>query len=261
MMQANDCFNEIARYYDGLMRHVDYNRWYATVSTVADIIPQPFFHVDLACGTCKVIRKLRSIGWNSYGLDLSHPMLRTGRKEGGDIPVAAADMRSLPLPECADYVTCLFDSINFLPSIDDIARTFQEVYRILKDGGLFYFDIVTERMVTEHFAGQSWTERHGRMSTTWESEYDPRTGLSETRIRVSTGPEATIYEYMYDPSAVEQAAKDAGFTFLGIHDAETWKRPRRKKTIRMDFVAAKNPSRATARAYKGVQKEIRGMLV
>jgi SAM-dependent methyltransferase len=260
-MPANDCFNEIARYYDGLMRHVDYTRWYATVSTVADIIPQPFLHIDLACGTCKVIKKLRSIGWNSLGLDLSFPMLRTGRKEAPETPTAVADMRNVPLPQCADYVTCLFDSINFLPSMDDIARTFREVYRVLKDGGLFYFDIVTERMVTEHFAGQSWTERHGRMTTTWESEYDPRTRLSETRVRVSTGPEAVICEYMYDPADVEQAARDAGFTLFGIHDAETWKRPRKKKTIRMDFVAAKNPSRACVKAFKGVQREIRGMLV
>jgi hypothetical protein len=42
-------------------------------------------------------------------------------------------------------------------------------------------------------------------------------------------------------------------------DAYTWKAPSRK-SIRLDFVAAKRPPLALAKAYAGVRRGIRGRL-
>ena len=61
----NDSFSDLARYYDPLMRHVDYDRWYAVAAAVAALVPPPFVHADLACGTATLARKLRRNGWKT----------------------------------------------------------------------------------------------------------------------------------------------------------------------------------------------------
>jgi predicted TPR repeat methyltransferase len=95
----NDSFEDLARYYDRLMVHVDYDRWYAVAGAIAGLLPRPFLHVDLACGTGTLLRKLRKVGWNSFGLDLSVAMLRAGsrsapsRQAAGDSAGPAAARR------------------------------------------------------------------------------------------------------------------------------------------------------------------------
>jgi SAM-dependent methyltransferase len=55
------------------------------------------------------------------------------------------DMRSLSLRGRFDLVTCWFDSLNYLLEIDDLARTFAGVSRVLDDNGIFIFDVNTIR--------------------------------------------------------------------------------------------------------------------
>ena len=50
-MSAPDAFGELARYYDPLMTHVNYDRWFFTVSALADLVEEPIRHLDAACGT------------------------------------------------------------------------------------------------------------------------------------------------------------------------------------------------------------------
>src|SRR5690606_17293139 len=56
-VRMNDSFEDLARYYDRLMVHVDYDRWYAVAGAIAGLLPRPFLHVDLACGTGTLLRK------------------------------------------------------------------------------------------------------------------------------------------------------------------------------------------------------------
>lgn len=248
-MPAPDDFSDIARYYDRVMEHVDYERWFVLVTTLAQLLTPGFRHLDAACGTGTLIRRLRKVGWNSTGLDISSAMLAAGKKDGKLQATAVADLRALPLRGSVDYVTCLFDSVNFLVEDGDIPKTFCQVSQALADQGLFYFDIVTERMVTDHFENQEWTDNNGGFSTTWSSSYCRKTGIAETRLRVGSGATGVFCERIYPQKIIEQAVKDAGLTILGVYDAKTWKSPKRK-TVRIDFIAAKNPSRAMKKNFR-----------
>src|SRR5258706_4234112 len=53
--------------------------------------------LDLACGMGRHLVMLRTAGYRIVGCDLSFTLLRTGIKEYGPMPVARADMRSLPV--------------------------------------------------------------------------------------------------------------------------------------------------------------------
>jgi len=256
-MRARDGFSDLARYYDAIMRHVDYDRWYLVTRTLADLLPQPFVHVDAACGTCVLVKMLRGDGWPSLGLDLSFPMIRQGRKGlGPPPPAAAADLRALPLHGSANYVTCLFDSVNFLLDEAELRRAISEMAESLTDDGILYFDVVTERMVLEHFADQCWEEKNDTFTSTWECDYDRKAATAETRIRVNNGPEMTIYERIYKQEVVEDAVRSAGLRLLGVFDAESW-RPPGKRTVRIDFVAAKGKCHGFDKVFRKVQKKIR----
>ena len=258
-MVSADSFAGLARYYDVLMSHVAYDRWLAAVTELAALIPSPFRHLDAACGTGVLLRLVREAGWPSVGLDLSVGMLQAARKNNPDLPVVNADLRAVPMCNRFDYATCLFDSINFLPSEDDVRSAFRELAGCLSEDGLLYFDIVTERMVLDHFAGRKWTEDNGSFSSSWESEYSKRTGACRTRIRVNTGEEYEIREHVYPPARIEAAVEAAGFCLVGIFDAETWGRVRRK-TVRIDYIATKGDPRPMKKALKPIRDTMRAML-
>src|SRR5204862_1764443 len=52
--------------------------------------------LDLACGMGRHMTILQEAGYRAVGCDLSYTLLRTGMVEYGPMPVARADMRSLP---------------------------------------------------------------------------------------------------------------------------------------------------------------------
>ncbi|MEX2016830.1 MAG: class I SAM-dependent methyltransferase, partial [Candidatus Hydrogenedentales bacterium] len=107
-----DPFGELARYYDPLMAHVDYDRWFVVATAVAEslALKTPPRHLDLACGTGTLLARLRVAGWSSIGADLSPAMLRTARKSRLIDRLVCADMTALPFRNSFDYITCLFDS-------------------------------------------------------------------------------------------------------------------------------------------------------
>lgn len=258
MTPAQDSFVHIARYYDPIMAHINYGRWAMICRAVASLLPKGFIHLDAACGTCRLVRKLVGAGWRSFGIDLSFAMLEMARKGERPPSVAAADLRAIPVAG-VDFITCLFDSMNFLLEVEDFRSAFRGMADGLNEGGVAYFDVVTERMVLEHFAGQEWTEDNGEFSTQWASRYFPKTSVTETRISVSTGYECTLLERVYALDVIEQAVRDAGLKLLGMFDARTWKGPS-KRTVRLDFVAAKHPTRELTRAFQRVSKEVQEKL-
>jgi len=255
-MPTQDALSEIARYYDGIMDHVDYDRWYTVATALAALLPENFVHLDAACGTGTLLKRLHRDGWNSVGVDLSFAMLSAGLGRRTVLPVAAGDLRALPLSAGVNYATCLFDSLNFLLEIEDLKRAFIEISGALRPEGLFYFDVVTERMVTQHFDGQEWTENNGKFSTTWSSTYSRKTGIAETHVRVNTGPEGVILERVFTQREIERALDEAGFEVLGSYDAHTWRSPNRR-TTRIDYVAAKSVTRAIQKRFRSLQSDLR----
>ena len=231
-------FATVARFYDQIMTHVDYDRWFLLATSIGQMLPPHFVHVDAACGTGKLLRKLRQAHWNSYGFDRSLAMLNNGEGLPLGSKTIVADLRALPLRENVDYITCLFDSLNFLLSIEEVHTCLNQIQQALSPAGLVYFDVVTEQMVTEFFEDQEWTERNGGFTTTWSSKYCRKSRIAETTIRVNTGFESVLNERVYTQKEIESAVRSAGLTLLGAYDAETWRKPTRK-TLRIDFVAAK----------------------
>jgi SAM-dependent methyltransferase len=256
---TEDAFATLARYYDRIMAHVDYDRWYLASLALGEMLPAPFRHADLACGTGTLVKRLHRAQWDTVGLDLSPAMLRMGRKSGHPWRSIVGDLRALPFRETFGLITCLFDSINFLLSESDMAAAIQQCGNALRPGGLFYFDYVTEEMVLRHFADQNWTENNGAFSTRWENMYDRSSRITETTIRINGGVANIILERIHSQAAITSALAKAGLHPLAFLDAETWKPPG-QKTIRVDVVAVRGKPGPYVKAFRKTQAVIQALL-
>lgn len=254
-----DDFADLARYYDPIMDHVDYDRWFLTTCALAEFLPDEFSHLDAACGTGVLLHMLRHSGWDSVGIDLSESMLRIGRKQRGGLPLAQADLRALPFHHNVDFITCLFDSMNFLLVEADVEAALRSLGEALSDDGLLYFDVVTERMITEHFADKDWDEDNPGFSSHWESRYDRKRSISETRVRVNTGAESVIRERVYPLHYLEHAVRQAGLSILAVYDAETWNPPS-KRTTRAEFLVKHMVTPDDEAKLRDIRTQVRRLL-
>lgn len=256
-MNPFETFSDLARYYDAIMSDVDYDRWLVVTTAVAELFPaKQFAHLDVGCGTSVLMKRLLQYGWNTRGVDISLAMLHSGRRSGVLPATVAADMRALPFVGGFDYATCLFDTLNFLLSVEDLRSAIREIASALTDGGIFYFDLITERMVTEHFENRKWSEKNSGFSTTWEGVYDRNTSIARTAVTVNRQLPTVIEERIHAVDEVKQALEEAGFTLLGLYDAENWRAPSRK-TLRLDGVAAKGDAAVLRKKMRGVESFLR----
>lgn len=252
-MIRHDSFAELARFYDPLMREINYDRWFFITTLVGELAGRPpVRHLDLACGTARLIQRTASFGWESVGVDLSVPMLRQARTAATRPAVVAADLTDLPFAGQFDIATCLFDSLNFLLDETDLARAMDAASQALHDEGLFYFDIITERMVLRYFADQEWEEDNGRFGSHWTGRYDRKTRIAELDIRVNRRAPVLVRERVYEIEFVRRAAQEAGLTILACVDAETWEEPT-DDTERVEFVASRDSSGTLKRSFDKIR--------
>lgn len=95
--------------------------------------------LEVGCGSAPVARWLAAQGAGPVALDLSGAMLRhaatANRRTGIDVPLVQADATALPFAsESFDMAVSAFGAIAF---VADPARVMQEVFRVLRPGGLF----------------------------------------------------------------------------------------------------------------------------
>jgi SAM-dependent methyltransferase len=110
------------------------------------------FHVlDLACGVGAAAEIFALNGYQVTGIDSSEEMLMEARRRTGSSLVEwiKQDMRQLNVAGHADFVTCMYDALNFMTTVDDLSAVFGRVATVLRCGGLFIFDMYTIRGLAE----------------------------------------------------------------------------------------------------------------
>lgn len=104
--------------------------------------------LDLACGTGTIACLLAERGYRVTATDFSEEMLTQAMAKAFDLEERAPlflcqSMPRLHLTEPVDAVVSTLDSLNYLTRERDIRETFRRVYRWLKPGGAFIFDVNT----------------------------------------------------------------------------------------------------------------------
>ena len=254
--RAGDPFSPIAGHYDTIMEHVNYGRWSHIAESLASLLPRPLMHLDAACGTGLLMEHLRHPDWHSTGIDLSAAMLDVAKRRRGLANLARADLCALPFRETFHLITCLFDSMNFLLHEDHICTALLSLRQALLPDGILYFDMVTHKMIADHFNNESWTERHGNFRSSWRSTYDQKKHICETRVRVNTGRISVTQERVYAVEFLCDAIQSAGLRLLAMRNAYTWGAVNRQSP-RIDFVAVKQGNDAYDTRFQEVEQRIK----
>lgn len=256
----HDTFHKLAKHYDGMMSHVDYERWIAVSTLIADMCPdEDFYHLDIGCGTGNILEGLRDYGWRSVGIDLSYAMIETGRDRHPELPIAQADMTQLPFKNSVRFSTCLFDSVNFLLSLEALAQACTSIRGALTDSGVLYFDFISETMVLEHFADRDWVDRVDGIDIRWRGVYDRDARVIENTIWSGKGGPSVVRERVHTQEEIRAALEAVGMRVLGVLDTETWAEPD-ANTLRYDVVACVGDGQAMEEDFRRIQEDVQLLL-
>jgi SAM-dependent methyltransferase len=101
--------------------------------------------LELACGTGTHALLLEKYGYKITATDNSADMLAQAKRKGesshSQVDFRFQDMRSLDFPQSSwDSVLCLFDSIGYVASNDNILKVLRGVNRQLRPEGIFIFE-------------------------------------------------------------------------------------------------------------------------
>ena len=141
-------YDALAASYDGLMADGVYLRRAAYLERLFRRSAIPVRTVlDLGCGTGTIACLLSQRGYRVMATDLSEEMLTQAAEKAmacKEPPLfVLQSMPRLHLPEPVDAAISTLDSLNYLTRERDIRETFRRVFRFLKPGGSFIFDVNT----------------------------------------------------------------------------------------------------------------------
>jgi SAM-dependent methyltransferase len=217
-------FSRFNLHYDKFMiKYVDYKGWVDYVVRVfGHFHSDPKTILDLACGTGIPTLMLARRGYRMTGVDRSPEMLKVLESKRGDLPVTTihADIRDFTLPEPLEGAICLYDSMNYLLTEDDLVRCFSCARAALVSGGLFVFDMNTVFGLAEHWGTRTMGRAAGDIDSIWQHDWDPETRVSTLTLtfweKTEDGRPGEKFveihqERAYYPREIERCLKTAGF--------------------------------------------------
>lgn len=129
-------FSKSADLYDLVYSWKDYPAEVARIRAVVERrVPNAKTLLDVACGTGRHLELLRE-WYEIAGVDLDPGLLAIAEQRLGDVPLLAGDMRNFDLGRTFDVVTCLFGSIAYMPTSDDLQRAIANMAGQVAPGGL-----------------------------------------------------------------------------------------------------------------------------
>ena len=99
--------------------------------------------LDVGCGTGFILSLAHSCFEEVYGIDITPAMLdraasKLREQKVNNVKLIRASSDKLPFPDLYFDVVTAYGFLHHLPTL---LSTFSEVYRVLKDGGVFYADL------------------------------------------------------------------------------------------------------------------------
>ena len=218
-------FTSLATVYDDIMAEVEYDEWCAFVLDLArgrGYQDGPLH--DLGCGTGNATLPMRRRGLPVSGSDASAAMLKVAREKLPGVELFEASFTELDVEHRFELVYSVFDSLNNLLSDEDFSAAARNVRRHLRPGGLFIFDVNTDRGLRELWEGgkaEGWADD---VYYSWTHEYDEATGLAHVEAYCHTESGSFVERHSergYDAADLVRLLGGAGFTRVEVVEFPT----------------------------------------
>ena len=141
-------YNSFSGVYDELTLNVDYK---LRAEFIADILKDNGIEdgllLDLACGTGSLSVELSEMGYEVIGTDAPPDMLMEAQNKAFDreqnIMFLCQRMEETDLYGTVRAIVCFLDSINHLPDVEALNKTFSVLKNFIDDKGIMIFDVNT----------------------------------------------------------------------------------------------------------------------
>ena len=216
-----------------MMENVDYARWADYIDRLFNVHNfRPKSVLDMACGTGSATALLAKKGYEMSGTDRALEMLIKAREKAKDMkinmPLWQQDMRYLAVSKPYDAILCLYDSINYITTEEEMKQVFQRVSEALVPKGMFIFDITTEYNIIKHFHLRTFAETEENFSYIWRNMYFEKEKLCKTILTffLKENDQYEKYEELhiqkiYSVSEIKRLLEQTGYKMLSAFDAFT----------------------------------------
>ncbi len=228
-------YNDFAYIYDRLIRaDIDYVAWCDYIENLFRLHgAEPDRICELACGTGNMTKLFEAHGYDVTGVDISRDMLTAASGKLKRTRLVCSDMAAYSENVSYDAFLCMIDGINYVVEPKRLERTFKNVRSMLKENGIFIFDIST-RYKLEHIIG-SETFIHSEYDVfySWQNRYIEKYDLSDMLLNffVREGGYYRRFEERhlqrgYSQSQIVALLRRAGFSEISVYDELTLAPPR-----------------------------------
>jgi len=176
--------------------------------------------VDLGCGNGIWASKLIAAGYDVLGIDISEAMIELARQQSPQSEFRIDSIFKAKIPSCR-AVTPLGECLNYLFDSRNTAaaqtKLFRRIYRALKPGGLFVFDVAEPGQVPPGTVSKGFSEGD-QWFVAVEKEEDRKRAVLTRRIisfrRIDDTyrrAEEVHQQRLYRAGEVAQRLREAGF--------------------------------------------------
>jgi len=241
-----EAYTGFASVYDMYMDNVPYDKWTDNIKVLFEKYKMPMEIVcDLGCGTGQMTRRLKNLGYDMIGIDVSYDMLMEamGHEDSDGILYLCQDMRSFELYGTVGAVVSLCDSMNYLKNKEELLTVCMLANNYLDPKGLFIFDLKTDNYYRK--LGQNTiAENREEGSFIWENDYNTETRDNYYYLTIYEENEDGSFDryeedhmqHAFTINEVKDAICESGMELVQILDVDTMDEPT-DSSDRLYFIA------------------------
>ena len=203
--------------YDEFMQDVDYDAW---AKKIAGYIGNRKKGIDCGCGSGLITMRLKKMGYDVIGTDLSTEMLERARenfrRENLNITLVRMDSENLVVGNKVDFITAVCDVVNYMKKPE---RFFVRAYNALADDGVLLFDISSKYKLTEIIGNNVFTDSTDNVTYIWSNSLSEKQNKVEMFltffVKNKDGSfdkeEENQIQYIYEVDDLVEKLRAAGF--------------------------------------------------
>ena len=223
-MERKTAYSTLAEWFEYLNDDCDYEQWSQYLIKTLSAYPLDT-GLDVGCGGGYFTRALERHGYQMTGMDVSAEMLdkaqRTAFSEGVRSEYILGDVSKGKIARKYSFVTAINDCFNYVEK-GRLKTALKNVYGALKKGGIFLFDVSSEKKFREKF-----------IDAVNVDDRDDVTYFSFARLEGEVATlDVTLYvkgkdgkyerfderhvQYVYTEAELSAALEEIGFTVLRV---------------------------------------------
>jgi len=179
--------------------------------------------LDLCCGPGRHSLELARRGFSVIGVDRTKTYLEKARRkaeiEGLKVEFIQGDMRSFCKPNTFDAVINFFTSFGYFEDMKDDKQVIINVYRSLKNGGVFLVDIMGKEILARIFRERDWHEVNDTIVLEERKVCRNWTWIENRWIMIKDGKieEYKISHRLYSAAELTALLNDCGFNAIDVY--------------------------------------------